>query len=518
MCAVSQCCEWFAVAAALALSTVARADDEIQVYTGEIVDVGKWSAQHHLNYAIQGRKVPDFPGGLIPNHTLNGTGEYAYGVADWFEFGFYTPYAFDKEGFHSNAGKLRTLFVTPDAGKREFFYGLNIEYQYLMPKFSDTRFGMEIRPIIGWRKGEYEFIVNPIIDVSFGNNGEVVFAPNARLARNFGDDLAFAIEYYTDLGPLAHFLPFKEQGHNIYAVVDFKIGRFDIDFGIGYGLTKPGSDRWMTKMIISTDLYDKAKDGDAKAQATNKSKMPVKARPALTPIEPAYDYAGCFVGGYAGGSWTADLEATDPLSTGGAFYNAPFANAANGGDYRIPLKFSGNGGGAAGCNWHAPRSRFVWGAEAEAGYMRLTANAINPYSLPFNGDTLDTTTIGNWFGALSGRAGWATDRALFYAKGGVGFTEVKSTVTDNCSGGLCGASLLNASSSNTRAFFVGGGGIEWAWTGNWTVKTEYLYLGLNETYSVCGPGGGGVAGSTFCSGHSLSGVHTGKIGLNYKIL
>ena len=24
-----------------------------------------------------------------------------------------------------------------------------------MPKFSDTRFGMEIRPIIGWRKGDY---------------------------------------------------------------------------------------------------------------------------------------------------------------------------------------------------------------------------------------------------------------------------------------------------------------------------------------------------------------------------
>jgi hypothetical protein len=128
MWAVSQRCGWFAVAAALGLSGAARADDEIQVYTGEIVDVGKWSAQHHLNYAIQGRKVPDFPGGLIPNRTLNGTGEYAYGVTNWFEFGFYTPYAIDKDGFNSNAGKLRTLFVTPDAGKREFFYGLNIEY------------------------------------------------------------------------------------------------------------------------------------------------------------------------------------------------------------------------------------------------------------------------------------------------------------------------------------------------------------------------------------------------------
>jgi len=41
--------------------------------------------------------------------------------------------------------------------------------------------------------------------------------------------------------------------HNIYAVVDFKIGRFDVNAGVGYGLT-PGSDRLMAKMIIGTDL------------------------------------------------------------------------------------------------------------------------------------------------------------------------------------------------------------------------------------------------------------------------
>src|SRR5215467_13745388 len=104
-------------------TAASRADDEIQVYNAEIADEGKWTAQHHLNYAIKGRKEPDFPGGLIPNHTTNATFEFAYGVTNWFEFGFYTPYAFDRDGFHSNAGKLRTLFVVPDAAKREFFFG-----------------------------------------------------------------------------------------------------------------------------------------------------------------------------------------------------------------------------------------------------------------------------------------------------------------------------------------------------------------------------------------------------------
>ena len=55
------------------------------------------------------------------------------------------------------------------------------------------------------------------------------------------------------------------------------------------------------------------------------------------------------------------------------------------------------------------------------------------------------------------------------------------------------------------------------WTGNWTLKIEYLYLGLNETFSVCGPGGGTAAGSTFCSNRSLDGLHTWKAGLNYKL-
>jgi hypothetical protein len=51
------------------------------------------------------------------------------------------------------------------------------------------------------------------------------------------------------------FQPFIEQQHNIYGVIDFKIGRFDVNAGIGYGLT-PGSDRLMAKMIIGTDLTD----------------------------------------------------------------------------------------------------------------------------------------------------------------------------------------------------------------------------------------------------------------------
>ncbi len=234
----------------------ARADDEIQVYNAEIAKVGQWTLQQHLNYAFSGRKEPDFPGGLVPDRALNGTPELAYGVTDWYELGFYAPFAIDKDGnFYSNGAKIRHLFVSPDADKREFFYGMNFEFSYETPKFSQTRFALEIRPIIGWRKNDWEFIVNPIVDVGFGEQGETTFAPAARLARLLGNDRAIGIEYYTDLGPLAHWLPLNEQRHNLFGVVDFKVGRFDVNFGLGYGLT-PGSDRLLAKVIIGTELNE----------------------------------------------------------------------------------------------------------------------------------------------------------------------------------------------------------------------------------------------------------------------
>ena len=59
----------------------------------------------------------------------------------------------------------RPLFVIPNAAEREFFYGVNFEVSYAMPQFSDAQGNLEIRPIIGWRKGDYEFIINPIVDM-----------------------------------------------------------------------------------------------------------------------------------------------------------------------------------------------------------------------------------------------------------------------------------------------------------------------------------------------------------------
>ena len=233
----------------LASNEDARATDEIQVYNAGIAEIGQFTIQQHLNYVALGQKSPPFPGGLASNHSLNGTPEFAYGVTDWWEVGLYLPFSIQDERFYSDAFKLRTLFVSPHAEQRNFFYGVNFEFSNETPPFSQSRFSMEIRPIIGVRNSDYEFIVNPIVDIHFGKFAEQHFTPAARIARKFGDDLFAGFEYYSDLGQIGNFDKLSDQQHTLFAVTDFKAGVFDVNFGVGYGLT-PASDRLVVKTII----------------------------------------------------------------------------------------------------------------------------------------------------------------------------------------------------------------------------------------------------------------------------
>src|ERR1700730_17551179 len=198
----------------------AKATDEIQVYNAGIAAVGQFTIQQHLNYIPLGVKYPPFPGGLISHNSINGTPEFAYGLTDWWEVGLYLPFSIKDQKFYSDAFKLRTLFVSPHAADRSFFYGVNFEFSNETPPFAQTRFAMEIRPIVGVRNAAYEFIVNPIVDIGFGKYGEADFAPAARIARKFGPDLYAGFEYYADFGKIGDFKPIEEQQHTLFAVTD----------------------------------------------------------------------------------------------------------------------------------------------------------------------------------------------------------------------------------------------------------------------------------------------------------
>jgi hypothetical protein len=231
--------------------------DEIQVYDAQIADPGVFNLTWHNNFTPIGLKTPAFPGGLIPDKSLNGVPEWAYGVVPWFEAGLYLPlYSISKDrGATINGGKIRLLFVKPHAAEHKFFYGMNFEFSYNARHWDPRRYTSEIRPIIGLHLHPVDIIVNPILDNSWlGGFKGLDFAPATRLAYNISESWAVAAEEYADFGLLRHFYSSSQQQQQIYAVMDHTSKTINIEAGIGFGLTSATS-KVTLKLILSRDLY-----------------------------------------------------------------------------------------------------------------------------------------------------------------------------------------------------------------------------------------------------------------------
>jgi hypothetical protein len=246
-----------AILVCVAISAPAWAQtDEIEIYDAAIASPGKFELTVHGNYTPDGLKQPTFPGGVVPNHSLNGAFEWAYGVADFLELGLYLPvYTVTNRGDPQvDGGKLRTLWVVPHARQREFFYGVNFEFSYNVHHWESTRTALEIRPIVGLHEGPWDLIANPILDSDFKGIGAVHLAPAERIAYNVSTKWAFALEHYSDLGPLQGFEPVSQQSQTLFAVVDYTVDDANsLEFGIGHGLTRQ-SDDVVVKLILNHDL------------------------------------------------------------------------------------------------------------------------------------------------------------------------------------------------------------------------------------------------------------------------
>lgn len=221
------------------------------------------------------------------------------------------------------------------------------------------------------------------------------------------------------------------------------------------------------------------------------------ATPPAPVILPVFSWTGCYLGGFAGGAWGNDLAAYDRSNLAGQ-PGPPF----DAWSYKLSSSFIG--GGTVGCNWQPVGTPFVAGVEGEFGYLKLSGSSFDPLDPIGPNNILSTTKIGDWYGMLTGRLGYAWDRALFYVKGGAAFVNAQNSVSDVVTG-------FTASTSNTEATWTLGGGLEWALDPNWSVKAEYMYVGLDKTLSDCG-----FLATSFCYDHNLRGISTAKVGLNYR--
>jgi hypothetical protein len=229
--------------------------DEIQVYDAAIAPTGAFNLTLHNNFTPSGNTAPGFPGGIVPDHSLNGVAEWAFGFAPWFEGGLYFPlYSITGNGsVLYNGFKLRTLFVMPDAAKQELFYGVNLEFSFNTAHWDERAYTSEIRGIVGTHVGRFDFIFNPIVDNTWNGFSKLEFVPEIRVAMALSGKYKVALEEYDDFGPISHFLPAAKQSHQLFAVVDVNTKMVGIEAGVGAGLTS-ASDHWVFKLILSRDL------------------------------------------------------------------------------------------------------------------------------------------------------------------------------------------------------------------------------------------------------------------------
>lgn len=242
--------------------------------------------------------------------------------------------------------------------------------------------------------------------------------------------------------------------------------------------------------------------------------MPVKAKAAPIVLAPTYNWTGGYVGLFAGGAWGGSATDPDPTSTAAPFIGC--YNCAPGNSYRLGSGFTG--GLTLGYNWQGVASPLVIGIEGEFGYLRTTASqAYSSVAFPSAAEMTATTTVGNWYATLTPRIGYAWDKLLVYVKGGVAVANEKVSFSDTTAS-IANPGLINGSANTTTWGAALGGGLEYAFAPKWSVKAEYLYLGVNKTITACGlntgVGSAGV-GATFCSAMSVPAVHTAKIGVNY---
>lgn len=206
-----------------------------------------------------------------------------------------------------------------------------------------------------------------------------------------------------------------------------------------------------------------------------------------TPVASTYNWSGVYVGVQAGYSWgSGDGAYLDPTG-----FRDETANPEADGFLL---------GGQIGYNyqWGA----FVLGVEGDLAYSWADGDSdIDTFPDGVQIPGVHNENEYNYLASITGRLGYAFDRTLIYAKGGVGFTELE--MSDVGPG-----SFVTASGSKSMTGWTIGGGVEYAITDQWTAKGEYQFYRFSDSVSLNDPNPWRVYDDNFD-------IHALKIGFNY---
>ena len=119
--------------------------------------------------------------------------------------------------------------------------------------------------------------------------------------------------------------------------------------------------------------------------------------------------------------------------------------------------------------------------------------------------TGDTKSTVDWFATVRGKIGYKVAPGLApYLTGGLAIGGVKNTATIDTS---------TFSNSDTRTGWVIGGGLEWAFAPNWSVKAEYLHIDFGSA-SLAGAVPTGV---TLTSNKVDNSLDIARVGVNLHL-
>ncbi|AMJ61215.1 outer membrane protein [Bosea sp. PAMC 26642] len=233
--------------------------------------------------------------------------------------------------------------------------------------------------------------------------------------------------------------------------------------------------------------------------------LPSRKGPVYAPVAPIFTWTGFYVGVNAGAAFS-----TIDTTLSGTAANT-IGNVAA---LRRPASLSTDktgfiGGGQIGYNYQI--GSFVLGAEADFQYTDLKETR------SFLGTSGATSVFRNemeYLGTVRLRAGYAVDRFLVYATGGLAYGEVKNNATF-FNAALPGQVDYLGSRSDTQIGYAVGGGVEYAFSSNLSAKAEYLYYDLGKkntgvNLTPVGPAGGSYVARNETSGHIV------RAGLNYR--
>ena len=196
--------------------------------------------------------------------------------------------------------------------------------------------------------------------------------------------------------------------------------------------------------------------------------MPYRAPAYVT----AYNWTGFYLGAHAGYGWGG----SDGFDLRGGFV-----------------------GGQVGYNWQGKGSPWVFGVEVDSAWADFGRNG--RFFVPAG--LLSVSSNANYQGSARGRVGYAFDRTMVYATGGLGWIHNEATVN-----ATVGPFIVGRSDSQMHIGGVVGAGVEHAIAPNWSVKAEYIYA-MYGRENYFGAIAGGFSGDTQ--------THTAKVGLNYHI-